>query len=443
MCSSRGSVHMIRLSASVAIILTTCLAAQTNEPSVIGRWLLTADVYGTRRLFTLQLDGTDEHLSANVNGVPVSGGLQTGHLHLEGSNDGGEKAILDAVFVPGHLTGKVSQDSKEEAATEFTFTAEPVLPLRHSAQHYEFKPDVFYRQFSPSYAPVLKINPGDSVHTTTVDAGGVDANNIRRATGGNPQTGPFFINGAMPGDTLVIHINRLRLNRDWAGSDDSLVESALNSELAVKMKDTGKPIRWTLDREHNIATPSHPGEHMQHFAIPLKPMLGCIATATRPAAAPPGTGDSGNNGGNMDFNEIVEGATVYLPVSNPGAFLYVGDGHAVMGDGEVTGNALETSMDVDFTVDVLPGKRIDSPRVETPEAIISMGLDGSLDDAFREATSSMANWLSQDYKLTPSEIVQVLGVAAEYHVSEVADRNSGVILKLKKSILNSLGDTSR
>jgi acetamidase/formamidase len=170
-------------------------------------------------------------------------------------------------------------------------------------------------------------------------------------------------------------------------------------------------------------------------------MLGCIATAGGPAGAPLGTGDSSYNGGNMDFNEIVEGATVYLPISNPGALLYLGDGHAVMGDGEVTGNALETSMDVDFTVDILPGKHINGPRVETPDAIISMGLSGSLDDAFKEATSTMADWLRQDYKLTPSEIAQILGVAAEYHVSEVADRNSGVTLKLKKSVLATLNTT--
>lgn len=100
-------------------------------------------------------------------------------------------------------------------------------------------------------------------------------------------------------------------------------------------------------------------------------------------------------------------------------------------------------MEVDFAVDVLPGKRIDGPRVETPEAIMSMGLDGSLDDAFKQAASTLANWLSEDDKLSPSEIAQVFGVAVEYHVSEVADRNSGVILKLEKSILSSLSDASR
>lgn len=126
---------MIRLFASAAIFLTTCLAAQTSAPSVIGRWLLTADVYGTRRLFTLQLDGTPEHLSANVNGVRVSGALQMGRLHLEGSNENGEKASVDAEVVTGRLTGKVLQVSKEDAATEFTFIAEPVLPLIHTGQH--------------------------------------------------------------------------------------------------------------------------------------------------------------------------------------------------------------------------------------------------------------------------------------------------------------------
>jgi len=167
-------------------------------------------------------------------------------------------------------------------------------------------------------------------------------------------------------------------------------------------------------------------------------MLGCIAAAPSISGAAPGTGDSGFYGGNMDFNEVAEGATVYLRVSNPGALLYFGDAHAAQGDGEINGNALETSMDVELTVDVIPNKRIGDPRVETADAIITMGLDGSLDDAFKEATSDMAAWLAEDYKLTPSEIAQVIGAAAEYRVSEAADRNAGVVLKLKKTYLRPL-----
>jgi len=164
--------------------------------------------------------------------------------------------------------------------------------------------------------------------------------------------------------------------------------------------------------------------------------MGCVAVA--PGLAPPSTGDSGSWGGNMDFNEIVEGATVYLPVNVSGALLYIGDGHAAQGDGEPNGDALETSMDVEFNVDVIPGKRIMGPRVESTTQIMAIGLGGSLDDAFREATSSMADWLTNDYKLTPSELAQVLGSAAEYKVSEVADRNAGIILKLNKERLRPL-----
>ncbi len=83
----------------------------------------------------------------------------------------------------------------------------------------------------------------------------------------------------------------------------------------------------------------------------------------------------------MDFNEIGDGTTVYLPVSNPGALLYLGDAHALQGDGELNGNALETSMDVEFTVDVIAGKRPPGPRLETADEVMSMGMSGSLDDA--------------------------------------------------------------
>jgi acetamidase/formamidase len=170
-------------------------------------------------------------------------------------------------------------------------------------------------------------------------------------------------------------------------------------------------------------------------------MLGCVATAVGPGNAPPGTGDSGFYGGNMDFNEIAEGATIYLPVNNPGALLYLGDAHAAMGDGEINGNALETSSDVEFTVDVIPNKNLRFPRVETPTHFIALGYSGSLDDAFRDATSNMAQWLSQDYSLNPSEIAQVIGTAAEYKVTEVADRNSGIALKINKDRLTPLTKT--
>jgi amidase len=111
--------------------------------------------------------------------------------------------------------------------------------------------------------------------------------------------------------------------------------------------------------------PEQPPAHLNNFTVPVRPMLGCVAVAPGFGSAPPSTGDSGRFGGNMDFNEIVEGTTVYLPVAQPGALLYVGDGHAAQGDGELNGNALETSMDVEFTVDVISSKS-PSPRASSP-----------------------------------------------------------------------------
>jgi len=115
--------------------------------------------------------------------------------------------------------------------------------------------------------------------------------------------------------------------------------------------------------------------------------------------------------------------------------LYVGDGHAVQGDGELNGNALETSMDVDFTVDVIASKSLMTPRVESSTHIMTVGLGGTLEDALRAATAGLGQWLEQDYSLTASEIAIVLGSSVEYTISEVADRNAGVVAKLKKDRL--------
>ena len=142
----------------------------------------------------------------------------------------------------------------------------------------------------------------------------------------------------------------------------------------------------------------------------------------------------------MDFNNITQGATVYLPVLRAGAPLYLGDAHALQGDGELTGGALETSMDIQFKVKVIKDTsvHIGSPRVENDESIMAMGLSGSLDDAFKEATSELAKWLQQTYKLSPEEIAQVFGTAIEYNICEVADRNVGVVARIRKSILAGL-----
>lgn len=178
-----------------------------------------------------------------------------------------------------------------------------------------------------------------------------------------------------------------------------------------------------------------PSEALKDFVLPVRPMLGCIGVAPGFGAAPLTAGDSGHLGGNMDFNKIGEGITVYLPVSQPGALLYVGDAHALQGDGELNGNALETSMDIEFAVDVLREKNIGTPRAENSEYLMTIALSGSLDSAFREATSELASWLEQEHKLSSSDVAVVLGTSVQYNVSEVADRNVGVVAKIPKRVL--------
>lgn len=432
----------IMLGAGIARAHAAAEAQPDAKGALTGRWIFNTDLHGTPVIYMIELEQNGEKLTGNFDGDKLEGTVTGNQVHFHGVDTAGGTEDADGTIQGSSFSGTVVFvfSSDREHPINTTFTATPVAKRRPDAkpQRHEFKPATFYRRFSAETKPVLTIAPGDTIHTTTVDAGGADEEGLARVLGGNPETGPFYVETAVPGDVLAVHIVRLKLNRDYAISDDGIVGRGLDSDLAVKMKDGFKDVRWHLDTAKGVATPEKPGEHIADYSVPLKPMLGCIAVAPALGQAAPGTGDSGRWGGNMDFNEVVQGATVYLPVSVPGALLYFGDGHAAQGDGELNGNALETSMDVEVMVDVLPGKHVDQPIVESATHIMALGLAGSLDDAFRGATANMARWLTDEYKLTPSEIAQVLGTAAEYKVGEVADRNAGMVLKLNKDRLKGL-----
>jgi amidase len=194
---------------------------------------------------------------------------------------------------------------------------------------------------------------------------------------------------------------------------------------------------WILDRTKAIGRLKKPSEHLKNCTVKLQPMLGCVAVA------PPGhqalrTGFPGVFGGNMDYNQIREGTTVYLPVFVPGALLFVGDGHAAQGDGELTGNALETSMDVEFTVELVSGRATGGPRAENDEYLMSSGIGNSLGDALQLATTQLVNWLQSDYKLTPNEAAVVLGTAIRYDIAEVVDPLLHVVAKIRKDVVAQL-----
>ena len=311
-------------------------------------------------------------------------------------------------------------------------------PKTATPRSHQFEPTEFQHVFSDAIKPVLRINPGDTVTTWSVDAGGTDPRGVRRTTGGNPLTGPFYVEGAKPGDTLVVRFNRIRLNRASAISSALIVDGALDTGYVQQRKPVnGYNSDWKLDLQAGFASLAKPTETMKNYKVPLAPMLGCVGVA------PDGTksyasGFLGSFGGNMDYNQLREGITIYLPVYVPGALLFVGDGHAAQGAGELTGNALETSMDIGFTVDVEAGGAPDNPRMENAEYLMASGIAGKLDDAFRAATTNLVRWLEKMYSLSAAEVSSVLGTSMVYDIAEVVDPQQHVVAKVPKAVLAKL-----
>jgi amidase len=383
-------------------------------------------------------------VSLKVGGDKLTGTMNEGKL--EGTIEGDELSFV--VNRPnnerfGDFKGHRHGEELEGTGTWFgghkiVWNAKRPINPPAKPQIHDFEPTEFHRVFSDSIPPVLRIFPGDTVRTWTVDAGGTDSKGVRRCQGGNPETGPFYIQGAIPGDTLVIQLNRVRLNRDSARSGDQIVASALTPDYLRSTKyDEKFDSNWVLDLEMGVARLKQPSEHLKNYTVKLRPMLGCIAVAP-PAHQSFRTGFLGSYGGNMDYNQLQEGTTVYLPVYAPGALLFVGDGHAAQGDGELTGDALETSMQVEFTVRLLKGQSTGRPRAENSEYLMALGIANSLPEALQSATTELANWLQRDYKLEPNEAAIVLGTRMHYNVAEVVDPLVHVVARIRKAALSSL-----
>jgi amidase len=410
-----------------------------------GEWELTTLFFGVplgeRLTLKVEKGKVTGSVSHRGKSLPITGTVNGDAIRFEYKGGDGSQNVYEGRAQEAGLAGRCTSTGGESwgehpsadwrARRAAGGSERPAAP-----RTLDFEPTGFSRVFSATVPPVLRIWPGDTVRTRTVDAAGVDEKGKARVLGGNPQTGPFYVEGAMPGDALVVHVRKLRINRGTAISDDGLVDRAVTDDYAADHKEDGyRNVVWKLDAERGIATLASPTPRLKELSVPLQPMLGCVAVAPGFGAAEVRTGDSGRFGGNMDFSGIREGATVYLPVAQPGALLYVGDGHALQGDGELNGNALETSLDVEITVELIREKELQGPRVENAEYLMAIGLAGSLDDAFSEATSDLASWLQQDYKLTGSETATLLGAAIEYQIAEVADRNAGVVAKIRKAAI--------
>jgi acetamidase/formamidase len=322
------------------------------------------------------------------------------------------------------------------------FLAMPELATSRPPRLHAFAPREFHRWFTGAVAPALRLVPGDTVRTWSLDAGGRDSAGVARSRGGNPLTGPFHVEGAMPGDVLAVRLHRVRLDRDWAFAGTEVVWNALTPAYVRGVRGAPLDGRWRLDRVRGVATPAQPTPALRALALPVRPMLGSVGVAP-PNGQVIRTSDSGPFGGNMDYNEIREGTTVYLPVFQRGALLFVGDGHALQGDGELTGDALETSMSFEFSVELLRRHAIVAPRAENDEFLMAIGISGDLTDALRRATSELARWLEADYRIGAPEVASLLGASVRYDVADLVGAQVSIVAKMPKAVLRGLDRAAR
>jgi acetamidase/formamidase len=404
--------------------------------------------------FDSQYTAQYNHVTLKESGANVSG--MWGAYRLTGKLTGArvELSLTDAAGKPaGTLTGATAEDTfsgtgsvipvrrgggagaqpADEVSWKLTRAeAPPAIP-----KTYTYDPQVFYGTYSAAEPPVLHIFPGDTVNTRTIDQAGRDAGAARHGTGGDANTGPFYIEGALPGDTLVVKLVKLRPNKPTARQGSRFNQYAVTQAYSLAARyDPNFNGEWRLDPDKGIATlPASPG--LPHLTVPIRSMLGCISVAPPGEEQYRGT-DLGSFGGNLDYNDNAEGTTLYFPVFHPGALLGMGDAHAAMGDGEVVGTGLETSVDVTFTVDVIRGYASPQVRAETKDYLISFGVSGSVPESIQLATTQLAQWMKKDYKLNDSEIALLFGDALKYDITELVDPHFNVAAKVPKSVLATL-----
>jgi amidase len=288
--------------------------------------------------------------------------------------------------------------------------------------------------------PVARLKSGDILETNTLDAFGnaiqKPTDTLRMVKGDNPLTGPFFVEGAEPGDTLVVKILDLQIDGNQGVGTIAPGFGAINSSKYTPVLNPDLPERiwlYPIDHATNTATFS---AHDTKFSvrIPLRPFLGCIGVAPADREARSSIVPA-EFGGNMDAPEASVGNTAYFPVSVAGALLYVGDGHAAMGDGEIGGSAIEVPLRARMQVSVIKGQKISWPRFENDDAIMAVGAYRPLDDAARIAFTELVKWIHHDYGLSELDAYELLSKVAKVRLAEMVDPNYVIIASVEKKYL--------
>ena len=301
--------------------------------------------------------------------------------------------------------------------------------------HHEFEPTRYYTAIG-TYPPLLEVDPGDCISTTTVDSRGGDASGTQVTERGNPQTGPFAVRGAEPGDCLIVKLDKLQPNRAHGYTRGVVAPNVLDPGFVPEFDDDlkGDLVQWSVDTDEGTARVSEPEGLLSGVTLPLDPMVGCFGVAP-PQAQAISTATSSTHGGNMDYRGFREGVTVYFPVFAPGGLFFLGDGHAVQGDGEIVGTGIEISFDVTFTLDLIKGKTIGWPRAECSDYLMVAGNARPLDQAVQHATTEMVQWLQQDFGLSARAAHVLLGQAVEYDLGNIFDPAYTMVCKMSKAVV--------
>ncbi|HET9405995.1 MAG TPA: acetamidase/formamidase family protein [Candidatus Sulfotelmatobacter sp.] len=288
--------------------------------------------------------------------------------------------------------------------------------------------------------PVAHLKSGDILDTNTLDCFGnalrKPGDTVSMAKGDNPLTGPFYIEGAEPGDTLAVKILDLQVDGDTGVGAFSPGFGALNGTHYTPVLEPPLPERvWFYHIDHAANTATFKALDSDFSVkIPMHPFFGCIGVA-------PANGEARSSivpaefGGNMDSPEASVGNTVYFPVNVKGGLFYIGDGHAAMGDGEAAGSAIEVPLKAKVQLSVIKGRKIDWPQFENDDAIMTVGAYRPVDDAARIALTELVHWIHNDYGLSDLDAYELLSKVAKLHFNEMVDPNYVVVASIEKKYL--------
>lgn len=281
--------------------------------------------------------------------------------------------------------------------------------------------------------PVLTIADGDSVVTQTIDAAGIDKDEVQRWPGPNPMNGPIFVAGAEPGDALQVDIVRMTPIRERGWTRAALAGNVVDPER-VRDLPPRERTDWVIDGQAGTVRLREPVAGLEHLILPLEPMIGCFGVAPALGQAF-STATSAENGGNMDYRGFGPGCRVWFPVSVPGALFFLGDCHAIQGDGEIVGTGVETAMEVEVRLSVVKHRHQTWPRGETGDAIFTVGNARPLDQALQHATTEMLDWLTSGYGLSAVAASHLMGQVVRYEVGNVFDPAYTMVCKIDKKWL--------